>query len=60
MKKWEYDLELLDFVSKSNAIEATQTQLNEAGEAGWELVCLLPKMGHNEAWTIAILKREKQ
>ena len=63
---WEY--KFLVFSLKSSVIheiqpqgpfEEAQTWLNQEGATGWEVVSLLPKMGADEGWTVALLKRPK-
>jgi hypothetical protein len=55
--KWEYRFEVLDFSSSESAIENATSELNKAGKDGWEVVSIMPKMGHKESWCIALLKR---
>ena len=43
---WEYCFELLDFSGKEGDIDESTKQLNELGMEGWEVVSLMPKMGH--------------
>jgi hypothetical protein len=63
---WEY--KFLVFSLTSSVIHGNQNRgpfdeaeswLNEEGSAGWEVVSLLPKMGSDDSWTIALLKRRK-
>ena len=64
MQKWEYDFLAWSMTGSwkyiEQAIEQATTELNDMGEAGWELVAVMPKMGEEEAATIAVLKRPKQ
>ena len=55
MAKWEYTVELLDPTS----LEHVQGELNRLGDEDWELVSLSTKMGHNDFWCVAVLKRLK-
>jgi len=49
---------VLDLVSSDQSLDEAQNQLSALGEAGWEVVSLVPKMGKGESWCFALLKRE--
>lgn len=60
MQKWEYQFEIFSFAGKKEGeTEEGTEQLNEAGSQGWELVSVLPEMGKNDSFGIAVLKRPK-
>jgi hypothetical protein len=60
MQKWEYEFQVFSLAGKGNDIEEATKRLNEAGDEGWEIVSVMPKMGKNDSWGIAVLKRPKQ
>lgn len=57
MAQWQYRFEVLDLVSSDQSLDESQKQLNAWGEARWEVVSLVPKMGNGESWCLALLKR---
>ena len=59
VSKWEYKFEVFDLEAKDNALEEAEKQLNGLGDQGWEVVSVLPKMGYEGKWGIALLKRPK-
>jgi len=57
MAQWQYRFEVLDLVSSDQSLDESQKQLNALGEARWEVVSLVPKVGKGESWCLALLKR---
>ena len=59
-RTWEYKISILDWLrEKDDSIGALEGDLNELGAQGWELVSVTPKMGKNDSWTFAYLKRPR-
>jgi hypothetical protein len=64
--KWEYKFLVCSLTSSvmheiqdRGPFEEAESWLNLEGSEGWEVVGLVPKMGANEAFTVALLKRPK-
>jgi hypothetical protein len=64
--KWEYRFLVCSLTSSvmheiqdRGPFEEAEGWLNRAGSDGWEVVALVPKMGANGAFTVALLKRPK-
>ena len=51
--KWEYHFEVLT----SDPIDVSEKRLNFLGKEGWEVVAMMPKMGVDDSWIVALLKR---
>ena len=56
--RWEYHIELLNLGNEDAAI--SERKLNVLGATGWELVSVVSKLGKNDSWSVAILKRLKK
>ena len=56
--QWEYHIELLNLGNEDAATSVGQ--LNDLGVVGWELVSVVNKLGKDDSWTAAFLKREKR
>jgi hypothetical protein len=63
---WEYKFIVFSLTSSvihgsqnRGPFEEAESWLNQEGSEGWEVVSLLPKMGADDAWTIALMKRQK-
>ena len=56
---WEYRFEVMNLDSPigSDPVGKSEARLNALGKDGWEVVVILPKMGKDNSWTIALLKR---
>lgn len=52
---WEYEFVLFSF----DDLDDAEKTLNAEGSQGWEVISLVPKMGKDDSWTIALLKRPK-
>jgi hypothetical protein len=55
---WEYKFLPFD-LGGGKRTEACEAELNSEAANGWEVVTVMPKMGSNESWCIALLKRLK-
>jgi len=59
---WEYKF-LIFSLGKGQGddyVEKSQAELNAEGAEGWEVIAILPKMGKNESWCFALMKRPKK
>jgi hypothetical protein len=58
---WEYEFLIFSLGGHGgDQMDKAQAELNAAGAEGWEAVSLLPKMGKDESWCIALLKRPRK
>jgi len=58
MAQWEYQFEVLDLQGGEKSLDESQNELNRLGRLGWEVVSLVPKIGKDESWCVALLKKE--
>lgn len=57
---WEYKFLVFSLGGHGDeTMKRSEEELNAEGADGWEAVTLLPKMGKNECWCIALMKRQR-
>jgi hypothetical protein len=52
---WEYKFLVLGL-----HLDQATSELNAEGEAGWEAVAVLPKIGKDDSWAITLMKRARR
>lgn len=59
MTKWEYTIQVVRISGETGSREQCESELNELGASGWEIVSVLTPAGTGGGSPLVFLKRQK-